>query len=241
MTPQEYSDFRHSAVHELMALNERCKEEFRISTWPRWDYDLERNTLIFSEDGVVKVVASIQVIGTTSRSAGTWMWGWANESLPAISTREVARVREFGGTEDIAQLTKSELPDDEHLGWEMTAIAAKLLGAKGAYRCPGDNGFLYLVYSSIGFASGDAHLIECSEHRKGFATYLCEHLLENPGQQWFSNEPDDEQPWPDAWCGSCEALFLQQGEWNDKNQPLREIKMVCHRCYEELRSQGTKS
>ena len=216
MTPQEYSDFRHTAVHELMALNERCKEEFRISTWPRWDYDLERNTLIFSEDGVAKVVALIQVVGTTSRSAGTWMWGWANDSLPAIATKEVARVREFGSTEDIAQLTKSELPDDEYLGWEMTAVAAKLLGAKGA-------------------------LIECSAHSKGFATYVCEHLLENPAQQWFSNKPDDDQPWPDGWCASCEALFLEQGEWNDKNQPLREIKMVCHRCYEKLRSQETKS
>jgi hypothetical protein len=51
-----------------------------------------------------------------------------------------------------------------------------LLGAKGAYRCPDDDGFIYFVYSSIGFAPSDAgatsedQIVECSDHKKGFAT-----------------------------------------------------------------------
>jgi len=152
-------------------------------------------------------------------------------------------VRAFGEAENISELTNAELPDDEYLGWGLTAVAAKLLGAKGAYRCPGKNGFVYVVYSSIRFApsnagaTSDGQLVECSHHTKGFATYICEHLLANPAQEWFSNKPDEEQPWPDAWCAPCEALFLEQGEWNDKNQSRREIKMVCHHCYENLRSQ----
>jgi len=129
----------------------------------------------------------------------------------------------------------------------MTAVAAKLLGAKGAYRCPGENGFVYVVYSSIGFADETSPLVpsptevECSDHGRGFATFICEHLLANPAQPWFSNEPDEEEPRPDAWCASCEALFLEQGEWNEENVSLREIRMVCHHCYEKLRSQAAKS
>jgi hypothetical protein len=247
MTPDQFSEFRHTAVHELMRLNEHCKEEFQIASWPRWDYDLDSGTLTFSENSVPKVIASIQVVGTTSRSLGTWMWGWANDSLPPNAVEAMASVREFGRNENISELIKSELPDDEYLGWGMTAVAAKLLGARGAYWCPNDDGFTYLIYTSIGFAqgdssiSGDHQLVECSDHTKGFATCLCEHLLANPAQQWFSNEPDEEEAWPDAWCASCEALFLEQGEWNEKNQPKREIRMVCHLCYENLRSQGTKS
>src|SRR5215831_4209353 len=135
MTPDQFSEFRHAAVHELMRLNEHCAEEFQISSWPRWDYDLDLGTLTFSENDLPKVVASIQVVGTTSRSVRTWMWGWANESLPPNATSDVRRVLEFGRDENIAELTKTELPDDEYLGWGMTAVAAKLLGAKGAYRC----------------------------------------------------------------------------------------------------------
>src|SRR5271165_13970 len=125
-----------------MRLNKLCEEQFHLSSWPRWDYELEHGTLTFSENGVPKVLALIQVIGTTSVSDGTWMWGWANESLPSNVTKSVANVREFGHAGNISELTKAELPDDEYLGWGMTAVAARLLGAKGAYRCPGENGFV---------------------------------------------------------------------------------------------------
>jgi hypothetical protein len=73
-----------------------ARMSFQISSWPRWDYDLERGTLTFSANGMPKVSASIQIIGTTSVSGGTWMRGWANESLPSNVTREVAKVLEFG-------------------------------------------------------------------------------------------------------------------------------------------------
>lgn len=219
-------------MHELMDLNELCEKEYRISSWRKWEYDLDRGTLAFTQDGVPKVLASIQVVGTTSISGGTWLWGWANESLTPKVTTQLAKVRAFGEAESISELTDAELPDDEYLGWGMTAVAAKLLGAKGAYRCPGENGFVYVVYSSIAFADDTSPLVpsptevECSDHGRGFATYICEHLLANPAQPWFSNKPHEEEPWPDAWCASCEALFLEQGEWNEKNQSLREINIA---------------
>jgi hypothetical protein len=84
-------------------------------------------------------------------------------------------------------------------------------------------------------------IVNCSEHAKGYATFICEHLFAEPLQAWFSNRPDEEEPCPDAWCASCEALFLEQGEWNDQNESKRDIKMVCHHCYEKLRSHATNS
>jgi hypothetical protein len=244
MEPDQFSEFRHKAVHELIRLNDSCEEEFHISSWPRWDYDIERGTLTFSESGVPKIVASIQVVGATSVLDGTWLWGWANERLPPIVTKEVTKLREFGSARNIPQLTKAELPDDEYLGWEMTAIAARLLGAKGAYRCPHDNGFLYVIYSSIASADNDAATaskpkqVECGEHGSGFSTYVCEHLVSNPAQEWCSREPNEEHQWPDAWCLACDTFFQEQGEWNGKNESKIKIKLLCHRCYERLRSQG---
>jgi len=242
---EQFSVYRHEAVHELMRLNQLCAQEFHISSWPRWDYDLKHGTLTFSENGVPKVLASIQVIGTTSVADGTWMWGWANDSLPPNVTKAVARVREFGQARNITELTEATLPDDEHLGWGMTAVAAKLLGAKGAYRCPGEHGFVYVAYSSIRFAAIDEDTaieptqVECAHHETGFATYVCEHLASSPAQEWFSQESYEENKWPGAWCVACEALFQEQGEWNDKNEPKTEIKVLCHHCYVELRSRET--
>jgi uncharacterized protein DUF6882 len=240
MEAEQFSEFRHEAVHELMRLNELCEQEFRISSWARWDYDLERGTLTFSQDGKPRVLASIQVIGTTSISGQTWMWGWANESLPASVTKLVAKVRAFGESERIGELTAAELPDDEYLGWGMTAVAAKVLGAQGAYRCPGKNGFVYVVYSSISFATKRTadgprpEQVECLDHGSGFAAYACEHLVSNPAQPWFSKEADEEHKWPDAWCAACDAFFQEQGEWNEKNESRIKIKLLCHHCYERL-------
>ena len=170
------------------------------------------------------------------------MWGWANESLPPSVTKAVAKVREFGQAENIAKLTEAELPDNEYLGWEMTAVAAKLIGAKGAYRCPNENGFVYVAYSSIGFAGsgGDiaagSNQVECTDHGTGFATYACEHLVSNPAQLWFSRKADEEHKWPDAWCAACDAFFQEHGEWNEKNESKLKIKLLCHHCYERLRA-----
>src|ERR1700730_18908249 len=192
MEPGQFSKFRHKAVHELMDLDELCEKEYRISSWPKWEYDLDRGTLAFTQEGVPKVLASIQVVGTTSISGGTWLWGWANESLTLKVTTQLAKVRAFGEAENISELTNAELPDDEYLGWGMTAVAAKLLGAKGGYRCPGENGFVYVVYSSVGFAKSepeavlDPEKVECPDHGTGFAAYACEHLRSNPAQRWFS-------------------------------------------------------
>jgi hypothetical protein len=242
MDPGQFTAYCHDAVHQLMQLNEKCKQDFHISSWPRYDYDLEKGTLTFSEGGKPKVVASIQVIGTTSKSSGTWLWGWANESLPDNVTAAVAKVRAFGEAEDLTKLTEARLPDDEYLGWELTSVAAKVLGSKGAYRCPGDNGFLYVVYSALRFAieqgatDHERAQIECATHGNAFQTFVCEHLALNPAQKWFSQEPDDTNRWPDAWCAICDAFFQEEGEWNDKNASKMRAELLCHRCYERFRS-----
>src|SRR5579859_7824220 len=243
MSPEEFSTFRHDAAHALMRLNESCERDFQISSWPRWDYDFELGTLTFSKDGIPQVAASIQVVGTTSEAGGTWLWSWANQSLPSQVADIMLKVRAFGRREKVAELTNPEAKDDEYLGWAMTAIAAKILGSKGAYRCPGENGFIYLVYTDLSFAQQiramrETKQIECSTHSTGYSTYVCQHLVSNPAQQWFSDDVNEKNKWPDAWCAGCDALLQEQGEWNSKNESNLKIQMLCHHCYQLLRSRS---
>jgi hypothetical protein len=60
-------------------------------------------------------------------------------------------VRAFGESESLPASTEAKRPADEHVGWQMTAIAAKVLGAKGAYRFPAEDGFVYLLDLSVTF------------------------------------------------------------------------------------------
>ena len=219
-----------------MDLNEQCENRFRLSDWPRWSYDLETATLTFTRDGMPRVIASVQVAGTTSGAGKSWLWGWADPNTPHPAVDRMQEVRAFGEREGIAQLTAETLLDDQFLGWEMTAVAARILGAKGAYRCPLEDGFVYLLYTGLAFApQPEAATVECPAHGRGFPSYLCEHLVTDPAQPWFSEEPSVGNRWPDAWCGVCDAVFQEAGEWNERNSAQLRIKLLCHRCYEGKR------
>jgi hypothetical protein len=250
MSPEQFETYRHEAVHFLMDLNEKCEKIYGTNRYPRWDYDLEAGTLVFSDQGIPKTIASVQVVGTTSVQLKNWLWSWANENIPSSVTELVKLVREFGEREGLTQLTESHCPDDEFLGWELTAVAARILGAKGAYRCPDDDGFTYFVYIDIRSATeaeqseatrSQKTRVECDDHGSGFPTYVCQHLVEDPRQEWFSSEPDESNPWPDAWCASCDEFFQEQGGWNEQNEGRMKIKLLCQRCYESARAKGTFS
>lgn len=153
MTEEEFAQFRHSAHHELMELNSLCEQQFFVGHWERWDYDGDLGTITFSEGGLAKVIAEVQLVGTTSTRSGTWLWGWANDSVPRSRTIQIDQVRAFGIAESLPVLSEPSWHDDEYHGWEMTAIAAKLLHARGGYRAPRQGaGFSYYVYTSIGWA-----------------------------------------------------------------------------------------
>ncbi|MGA2537913.1 MAG: DUF6882 domain-containing protein, partial [Terracidiphilus sp.] len=105
MTEQQYEEFRHAAHHELMALNSLCEREFSIGNWDRWDYDSDAGTIKFSETGVAKVVATVQLVGTTSTKSNSWLWGRANESVPRPITLQMEKVRAFGEAESLTVLS----------------------------------------------------------------------------------------------------------------------------------------
>lgn len=143
----EFELFVHPLVHESMAKNNACEQQFKIPAWPRWDYDDELSTLTFSEDGRPRVVADVVLVGTTEGSQ--WQWAWANGNVPSQRRALIDPVRVFGEAYGWRKLTARFLDSDEYTGWEMTSVAAHLLDAKGSYRFPTDRGHGYLVYRDL--------------------------------------------------------------------------------------------
>lgn len=243
MEPVQFSEFRHGAVHELMRLNKRG----RVSHFVVAALGLRsrtRNPDIFGE-GCAKG------FGIDSGYRYDVRFGWnldvglgQRESAPKCDqgSSEGARVwhRKKHCATDKSRTTRRRIP---WLGDDCSC--RQTAWCKGAYRCPYDNGFLYVTYSSIALADSDAATaskakqVECTQHGSGFATYVCEHLVSNPAQEWCSRVPDEEHKWPDAWCLACDGFFQEHREWNEKNNSKIKIEVLCHHCYERLRSQGT--
>ena len=154
--PTWYADWRHEAVHLLQdEKQEKLRTEYRISDWQRWDFDLDAGTLTFSSEAVAKVVADIQVVGTTSKA--DWLWGWANEYLPESVSIDIRHVELYGKKHGIEELTSEYLEGENlnNLGWEMTAVAVRVLDALGAYRAPqvDRTGAVFFLIKSIRYVN----------------------------------------------------------------------------------------
>jgi hypothetical protein len=157
MTEDQFAALTQEAQEELTSLNTKCGEAFKLGTYGNWDYDSEAGTITFSTQGTPKVVAQVQVVGTTSAKSKTWLWAWANDSVPRPLVASALTVRDFGQREGVSALVEPELPDDEFIGWEMTAITAKLVGGIGGYRTPrAVGGYTFYLFTGINWAQSPA-------------------------------------------------------------------------------------
>jgi hypothetical protein len=151
--PEWYGAWCDEAFDAFQAKQTRLNETYRLSSWARYDYDAAACTLTFSDENGPRVMGDIQVVGTIGES--DWLWGWANDHLPAASTEAMQKVRDFGAEHGIEELTSESLVSDDlpGVGWMMAAISARVLEAEGAYRAPSGAGALYLLIRSIRFVS----------------------------------------------------------------------------------------
>ncbi|CCV14069.1 DUF6882 domain-containing protein [Mesorhizobium sp. STM 4661] len=157
MNPDRYTAWREEAFEQLNAKNKRLQDDFGLGRWPRYDYDLKAGKLLFSEGNIVKVVAEIQIAGSTSAKASNWLWSWANSNLPGEFLSDAKLVRSFGeenGIDELAQAYVTDADNDlEALGWELAGAMVRICNALGAYRSPrGEGDGLYLTIKTISWA-----------------------------------------------------------------------------------------
>lgn len=146
----DYPRALREAVHALTDLNEAVNARFGIMAWERFDYDLAACSLTFSHKGRPRVVAEIQLVGTTDAE---FLWGWANAGWwPAAAIEDVLKVKAWGEANAVPSLTTPRLQGDmTDIGWGMAALAAKITGAVGVYRPVDGPRSLFLLYRSIRF------------------------------------------------------------------------------------------
>ena len=140
-----FEDFVHPLWHELKEKNDQFFQQY--GKHKRWHWDDAAVTLTFSDPVLPTLRIDVSVVGTTEGSS--WQWSWANRNLEAQEKRDIDKVREFGEANGFEKLISGFLDADEYTGWEMTAVAAHVLDAPGAYSFPTERGRCWLVYRRI--------------------------------------------------------------------------------------------
>jgi len=142
-----------AAAAYLADCQRHLEQEYHLGKWSRYDWSQGTRQLVFSDGGTTKVIAEIQFVGSVSTKTDTWLWAWENDSVDPALVEAILRVREYGETHGFPHLTTPKWSAHESDGWEMTSIAAFLLQAKGAYRTPKENGFTFMIITSVGWAT----------------------------------------------------------------------------------------
>ncbi|MBB4109718.1 DUF6882 domain-containing protein [Pedobacter zeae] len=128
-----------------------CQEKYKIGKYERWDYDQSTGKLIFSDKGVQKGIIDYEEVGSVSLTSNTWLWAWDNSSIEESVKLQIATVRSFGIKRGFTRLYNAEWSADIVDGWDMAAISAYILKAKGVYRVPSNDNklFSFMLFKKI--------------------------------------------------------------------------------------------
>lgn len=147
----EFESFIAQATEYLRTAIEKNKRLFGIGDYSRFEYDLFRNDIWWSDADDPKVRAKVTIVGSISTKSDSWLWSWANPHFKEVEIGPICGVRDFGEREGITKLTEEKWAADEVDGWEMTSVSARLLEAQGAYKSPSASGGLFLLYDGLEF------------------------------------------------------------------------------------------
>lgn len=149
-----FDDLSKKAYECLNKHQDTCNTVYKIGDYPNWYYDQTTGELTFSDNGNKKIIIDYEEVGSLSFKSNTWLWAWANPHLEQKVKSEICKVRDYGQKRNFKRLTNSKWKADEYDGWEMTAIAAYLMKAKGAYRVPSSDSMLYsfMIYKNVRWA-----------------------------------------------------------------------------------------
>jgi hypothetical protein len=87
--------------------------------------------------------------------------------------------------------------------------------------------------------SDQTETVECDEHGRGYSAFVCQHLAKGSGLGFFCDTGSDD-PRPDAWCAECDAVMMADGSWNEKNEKVAGITLLCVNCYDAAKERNQK-
>ncbi len=137
------------AVEYLERRQAELSARYSLGSCDRYHWDQDTGQLAFSQRGRVMVVADIQFVGTCSTRSDTWLWSWANPSFVEPVKRDIRKVRALGEAHRYLKLASARWPAGEPDGWDMTAVAAYVLNASGAFRSPHEHGCSFMVITRV--------------------------------------------------------------------------------------------
>jgi hypothetical protein len=128
----DWGAWSKDAVRLMQERNAAWQQRFALPDGSPFLWDIKTATIQFRRN-TDQVVASVCVVGTTSKREGTFLWAWANESIPAFARKRLEQVHDFGTRHELELLATPEFPGSRAEALEMLAVAGRVLDAEGVF------------------------------------------------------------------------------------------------------------
>jgi hypothetical protein len=145
-----YKELLDKSRSYLKVIQAECDRGYGLNRYRRMEYEQETGKMIFSNEGELnRVFADYQIVGSLSQKSNTWLWSWDNPYLLENTMQEIRKVKDFGDSNNLDRLTTPKWEATEKDAWDMTAIAAGILKAKGAYSFLSDDIRVFMVFTRL--------------------------------------------------------------------------------------------
>ena len=91
-------------------------------------------TIVWSRAGEEFLRGRITSIGSVNAEKQTWLWSWANRSVPPAALGNIADVRRYGMEQNFPLLVWPGFQSDQEPVYQATMVALDILGADGLWR-----------------------------------------------------------------------------------------------------------
>lgn len=244
MENSAYNNFAEICVAKLQVLQEQFLKEYDLDWYENWFYNQATGLLTFST-GDVELNFKYFQIGTFSERSNTWKWAWDNDHILDNVKKQTDLIKEFGLRSNYPKLTTGYFQSDEFEAYEFAAIAVNLTNGIGIYRPVDKHLKIFLVITELIDNETARNIkdrfVKCGAHDYRRRAFVCKHLNHTTKvgfEEAFETfedmellEDDDFQ----AWCNQCEIVRQQEGEWNENSMAFADIKIVCEKCYFEMK------
>ncbi|MGZ3416508.1 MAG: DUF6882 domain-containing protein [Polyangiales bacterium] len=79
--------------------------------------------------------------------------------------------------------------------------------------------------------------LDCGEHGKSIAAFMCTHLANGIACGYHASDDDPSDRWPDAWCDFCERNRTRDEKtWEE----AADIQLLCTGCHERARHRNER-
>ncbi|ARJ03900.1 hypothetical protein GCM10010988_25690 [Cnuibacter physcomitrellae] len=147
LTP-EFTQLLVESFVETKAKQERAAEKWGLGSSREWSADLAQGTITFDFPDYT-LHGRCQFLGSYAPEASTWLWGWANESIPAPMRHAALQVRALAERPGLELLAEPKVGVRADIADDFASIAVEVAGLDGWYRVPAARSNAYLGFTGF--------------------------------------------------------------------------------------------